>query len=218
MLKIDLHTHSLASPDGGLRRADYQSAIDRGLLDIIAVTDHNDITFAKKLHEEFGDKIIVGEEITAREGEIVGLYLNEAVPAGLSAAETADRIHAQNGLVYIPHPFETVRKGLTLSDLEGIAQSVDIVEFHNGRAIFQDRATKAIDWAKLYTLPGAASSDAHGKSGWGKTYSLIKEVPTRDTLAELLYNAKYTVGSPGVWGILYPKFNRTKKMLGMSHV
>lgn len=218
MLKIDLHTHSQASPDGGLRRADFQSAFDRGVLDYIAVTDHNTLTFATQLHAEFGDKIIVGEEVTTREGEIIGLYLTEEVPAGLSAAETADRIKAQGGLVYIPHPFESVRKGLPLADLESISQSVDIVEVHNGRAVFQDKATKAVDWAKLYKLPGAASSDAHGKSGWGKTYSVISDAPTRDTLAELLYHAKYEVGSPGVRGVLYPKFNRAKKKLGFSRV
>jgi hypothetical protein len=215
MLKVDLHTHSIASPDGSLRIADYQSMLDRGGLDYIAVTDHNTIEFALKALEKFGDKIIVGEEITAREGEIVGLYLTTAIPAGLSAAETADLIHKQGGLVYIPHPFETVRKGLTLDALEGIANTVDIVEVHNGRAIFQDRSTRAIDWAKLYQLPGAASSDAHGQFGWGKTYSMMKEAPTKEKLAERLYHATFNVESPGVRGVLYPKVNRMRKKLGL---
>lgn len=213
MFKVDLHTHSERSPDGSLRRADYQSALDRHMLDCIAVTDHNTIEFAQRLHAELGDKIIVGEEITAREGEIVGLYLRTAIPAGLSAAETADRIHEQGGLVYVPHPFETVRKGLSLEALEQIAESVDIVEVHNGRAMFQDRSARAVEWANLYQLPGAASSDAHGKHGWGKTYSVVAEAPTREHLAELLYEGTCTVGSPGVRGVLYPKVNRLKKKL-----
>lgn len=212
MYKVDLHTHSQQSPDGSLRRADYQSILDRGLLDVIAITDHNSISFAQKLHTELGEKIIVGEEITAREGEIIGLYLKEVVPAGLSAADTADRIHKQGGLVYIPHPFETVRKGLPLAALENISDAVDIIEVHNGRAI-QNKSNEAADWAKLYQLPGAASSDAHGKVGWGKTYSSIEEVPTRDTLAEQLMKATYTVGSPGLRGKLYPKFNRVRNKL-----
>lgn len=218
MLKVDLHTHSLASPDGSLQLADYQSVLDRGLLDYIAVTDHNTIEFALKAKEKLGDKIIIGEEITAREGEIVGLYLTTTIPAGLSAAETADLIHKQGGLVYIPHPFETVRKGLPLEALEGIASVVDIVEVHNGRAIFQDKSTRAIDWAKLYQLPGAASSDAHGRHGWGKTYSEIKGEPTKEMLAEQLYHATYQVASPGVRGVLYPKLNRMKKKLRITHV
>ena len=218
MFKIDLHTHSLQSPDGSLRITDYQSLLGRGDLHYIAVTDHNTIEYALKVKEKLGDKIIVGEEISAREGEIVGLYLSTAIPAGLSAAETADKIHEQGGLVYIPHPFETVRKGLPLEALEGIASAIDIIEVHNGRAIFQDRSTRTIDWAKLYQLPGAASSDAHGRYGWGKTYSVIKDRPTKENLAEQLYNATCKVGSPGVRGVLYPKVNRLRKKLGITHV
>jgi hypothetical protein len=217
MYKIDLHTHSVQSPDGSLRQTDYQSILDRGLLDVIAVTDHNNIAYAQKLHTELGDKIIVGEEITAREGEIIGLYLKEVIPAGLSAAETTDRIHKQGGIVYVPHPFETVRKGLPLAALEGISDAVDIVETQNGRAI-QNKSTKATDWAKLYQLPGAASSDAHGKYGWGRTYSVVDEVPTRENLIEQLIKATYFTGSPGLMGKLYPKFNRIRKMLGLCHV
>jgi predicted metal-dependent phosphoesterase TrpH len=217
MYKVDLHTHSQQSPDGSLRQADYQSILDRGLLDVIAVTDHNSISFAQKLHAELGEKIIIGEEITAREGEIIGLYLQEVVPAGLSAAETADRIHKQGGLVYIPHPFETVRKGLPLPVLEGISESVDIVEVHNGRAT-QNKSSKATDWAKLYQLPGAASSDAHGKVGWGRTFSSINDVPSKENLAEQLVKATHTVGSPGLRGKLYPKFNRVRKKLRLHRV
>lgn len=216
MYKIDLHTHSVQSPDGSLSKADYQSILDRGLLDVIAVTDHNTISFAQKLHTELGDKIIIGEEITAREGEIIGLYLKEVVPAGLSAAETADRIHQQGGIVYVPHPFETIRKGLTLPALEGISDAVDIVETQNGRAT-QNKSSKAIDWAKLYQLPGAASSDAHGKHGWGKTYSVVDMVPTKENLAEQLMKATYAFGSPGLRGKLYPKFNRVRKKLRLHH-
>jgi predicted metal-dependent phosphoesterase TrpH len=218
MFKVDLHTHSIKSPDGSLRRADYQSILDRGMLDVIAVTDHNSIEFAQQLHSELGNRIIIGEEITAREGEIIGLFLSSLIPAGLSAAETADHIHEQGGLVYVPHPFETVRTGLSLTDLENIAESVDIIEIHNGRAVFQDKATLAVDWAKRYQLPGAASSDAHGKHGWGKTYSLIAESPTKDNLSELLYSATYQVGSPGIRGMLYPKVNRMRRRLGFKHV
>lgn len=216
MYKVDLHTHSVASPDGSLRKADYQSILDRGLLDVIAVTDHNTIDFAKMLKKEFGTRIIVGEEISTHEGDIVGLYLSSVVPPGLSAAETADRIHELGGIVYIPHPFETHRKGLSLSALEDISESVDIVEIHNGRETLQKRGLQATDWAKLYQLPGAASSDAHGKYGWCKTYSLLSEIPNRDNIGELLFGATYNVGFPGIRGILYPKFNRVRKMLGLQ--
>jgi predicted metal-dependent phosphoesterase TrpH len=121
MPRVDLHTHSLASPDGALRAADYTVMLASGRLNYIAVTDHNRIDFALQLQAQLGPQIIVGEEITTTDGEIIGLYLHEVVPAGLSTLEAVQRIRQQGGLVYVPHPFETVRKGITAATLDTIA-------------------------------------------------------------------------------------------------
>lgn len=210
MVKADFHTHSTVSPDGALAPKHYQRMLQRRSLDCIAVTDHNTIAAAQQLHAELGDAIIVGEEITTAEGEIIGLYLTETIPPNLSAAETVQRIHAQGALVYVPHPFETVRKGLNESVLKQIADGVDIMEVHNGRAVFQNRTSQALAWIAAHGVPGAASSDAHGVAGWGRTYSMLEAMPTRDTLVALLAKASYQRGFPGVRGILYPKFNRLR--------
>jgi predicted metal-dependent phosphoesterase TrpH len=209
--KVDFHTHSVASPDGALRTVDYKHALDRGKLDCVAVTDHNMIDFARELHAQFGDRIIIGEEITTLAGEIIGLFLTNPIAAGLSPAETVAKIHEQGGLVYVPHPFETVRKGLTPETLDTIAADVDIIEAYNGRAVFQNRSDQTIAWATAYTTPIAAASDSHGHIGWGKTYTILPESPTRDNLITLLAKAEYKHGSPGVRGLLYPKFNRLRK-------
>lgn len=211
MIKVDLHTHSIASPDGSLTERDYRKMLDTGKLDCIAVTDHNTISFAKELHAKLGDRIIIGEEITTLEGEIIGLYLTETVKPGMSAADTVRAIKQHGGLVCIPHPFETVRKGVTHATLEVIANDVDIIETRNGRAVFQNKSKHAKAWAVLHRAPGAASSDAHGWHGWGRTYSIIREMPTRATLAALLASATYKVGLPGVRGVLYPKLNRIRR-------
>src|SRR4051812_4619386 len=112
MFKIDLHTHSVESKDGGISFEQYAHALSTNRLDVIAITDHDTIDFATHAQTELGDRIIVGEEIMSTGGEIVGLYLKEAVKAGLSPLETVKQIREQGGLVYVPHPFETVRKGL----------------------------------------------------------------------------------------------------------
>jgi predicted metal-dependent phosphoesterase TrpH len=213
MFKVDLHTHSQGSPDGGLTRGDYQRMLTSGKLDFIAVTDHDSIAFAQELHQDLGEQIIVGEEITTADGELIGLYLKEKIPAGLMAPEAAKAIHAQGGLVYVPHPFETVRKGLSLAVLEEIAPEVDIVETKNGRAVFQNRSEQTLAWSKKKQLPGAASSDAHGRHGWGKTFSVVSQVPTRDNLSGLLTKAEYHAGSPGLRGVMHPKINRLRKKL-----
>lgn len=211
MFKLDLHTHSTASPDGALKLEDYRKILLSGKLNGVAITDHNRIDFAVQAQAELGDNIIVGEEITALEGELIGLYLSEVIPAGLSALETTQRIHRQGGLVYVPHPFETVRKGISLETLDTIADQVDIVETYNGRSM-QNRAGQAAQWAGEHYIAGAASSDAHGHHGWGNTYTTIASAPTRETLVALLTDATYNTKSTGLIGRLYPKLSRLRKV------
>ncbi|HSD55772.1 MAG TPA: PHP domain-containing protein [Candidatus Saccharimonadales bacterium] len=209
--KIDLHTHSVLSPDGAITADHYRAMLKSRRLDCIAVTDHNSIDLALRLREELGAKIIVGEEITTKVGEVVGLFLSKTVPPNLGLAETVEHIREQGGVVYIPHPFETVRKGISEDDLTSIADEVDIMEVHNGRAIFQNRSIDAQAWADLHSVPGVASSDSHGFVGWGKTYTEVSEMPTVDNIVNVLKNAEYHYASPGLSGILYPKFNRLRK-------
>lgn len=210
--KVDFHTHSVASPDGSLGEAQYRRMLETGGLDYIAVTDHNTIDTARTLRDKIGEQIIVGEEITTREGEIIGLYLSAVVPAGLSARDTAERIRRQGGLVYIPHPFETVRKGMSAESLDEIADLIDIIEGYNGRAVFQNFTKRALTWAAVHDKSVAAASDAHGRAGWGRTYTLLERKPTRDDLIQqLATEANFVRGFPGVRGLLYPKVNRWNK-------
>jgi predicted metal-dependent phosphoesterase TrpH len=211
--KVDFHTHSTASPDGWLRLTDYADMIANGTLDYIAITDHDRIDFALEAQAALGDSIIVGEEIKSLEGELIGLYLTEPVPSGLTALETAEQIRAQHGLVYVPHPFETVRSGITDAALYKIAKLVDIIEVYNGRAMFQNRSHQSRAWAEQHSKPGAASSDSHGLIGWGRTYTEIAIPPARKTLVRSLQQARYHEEMVGFVGAMYPKFNRLRKRL-----
>lgn len=213
MYKIDLHTHSVASPDGGITAEQYAHALSKGLLDIIAVTDHNQIDFAVGLQKQLGDKIIVGEEIMTTMGEIVGLYLSERVVPGLSPQETIRQIKEQNGLVYIPHPFESVRRGLHPAILEELVDHLDIIEVCNGRAWVQNRGAQAVIWAKLNHVVGAASSDAHGPRGLGRTYTRVKTLPGREDLPSALLHGVPETERPSVRSLLYPKYHRLRKKI-----
>jgi predicted metal-dependent phosphoesterase TrpH len=208
--KTDFHTHSLASPDGSLGLPDYRAMLGGGL-DYIAITDHNTIDFAVQARKSLGEGIIVGEEVTTQDGEIIGLFLRELVPPGLPPAAAVELIHRQGGLVYVPHPFETVRSGLTAAALDTITAEVDIVEVFNGRALFQNKSPEAKRWAAAHQVPAAAASDAHGRRGWGKTYTLLDEPPTAENLSTILPRAALVEQSVGLGGALYPKLNRLRK-------
>ncbi len=213
MFKVDLHTHSNLSKDGGITEAQYRYILEQGNLDCIAIADHNQIDFAVLLQRSLGNKIIVGEEIMTNRGEIIGLYLTQLVAPHQSPLDTAKAIRAQGGLVYIPHPFETVRHGLQESDMEAISDYIDIVEVHNGRAVLQNRSNKALLWSTMHQKPWAASSDAHGAKGLGKTYTILKEMPEHATLLDLVTKGQAIVARPPMKTLLYPKFNRVKKRL-----
>ena len=216
MFKVDLHTHSVASPDGGISLEQYRQLLDTGKLDRIAITDHNTAEFALHAQAVLGDRIIVGEEIMTSRGEIIGLYLTETVPGGLTPEETIEKIKAQGGIVYVPHPFETIRSGLPPHILESIATSIDIIEICNGRAFLQNRSSQTVVWARLNNVTGAASSDAHGIAGAGKTYSSLTELPTKETLVTLLQRATHHTGRPSPRALLYPKYHRLRKRVKKS--
>lgn len=215
MIKIDFHTHSTASPDGGLCLEYYRKALSSGRLDYAAITDHDTVGSAQKIQRELGEQIIVGEEISSLDGHIIGLYLTHAVEPGLSAAETIAAIHAQDGLVYIPHPLETVRHGLALEVLNVCADGIDIIEGYNGRAFFQNKSREAIAWAAEHHKPTAAGSDAHGRFGWPRTYTELPEAPTRENLVDVLTKARCVYRPPLYAAVLYPKFNRLRHKINL---
>jgi predicted metal-dependent phosphoesterase TrpH len=213
MIRVDLHTHSVASPDGGITLKQYRRVLEAGILDCIAITDHNSIDFATRAKAALGDRIIVGEEIMTSLGEIIGLFLDRPIKSGMSPEETITAIKSQDGVVYVPHPFETIRKGLHPATLELIQNDIDILEVCNGRAFLQNRSQQALVWAKLNQVAVAASSDAHGIVGLGRTYTDVSEIPSSDTIAALLKNGTLHTMRPKVRGLLYPKYHTVRKKL-----
>ena len=214
MLKVDLHTHSIASPDGSITIDQYRNILDKNKLDCIAITDHNRIDFALNTQSQLGaDKIIVGEEINTRQGEIIGLFLNTLVQPHQNIEDTIKQIKSQGGIVYIPHPFETVRSGVSREVLDRIKDSVDLVESANGRAFFQNLGPEAHAWAHIRRIPTLASSDAHRALAITKTYSVMSEIPTAENIVILAKTARKFYGRPSMLDILAPKLNRLKKAL-----
>ncbi len=213
MIKVDFHTHSIASPDGGITPTQYESVLESGLLDCIAVTDHNRIDLALELHKKHGNKIIVGEEIMTSEGEIIGLFLKEPITPHMPAVATAKAIKQQGGIVYIPHPFETVRRGLNVETLNELVALVDIVEVHNGRAVFQNKGPQAAVWTKLHHKLRAASSDAHGLKGLGGNHTVVEKIPTAENFAKVLATGHLMTKRPPLITLLYPKANRLRNRI-----
>ncbi|HEV2339266.1 MAG TPA: PHP domain-containing protein [Patescibacteria group bacterium] len=212
-MNIDLHTHSILSHDGGIREKDYCNALKHGILDCIAITDHNTIDFALSCQKKLGKKIIIGEEITTNEGHLIGLFLAEVIPAYQSIAETITQIKEQNGLVYVPHPFDIMREGIGETLLQIHQSDIDIVEVFNARVVWRNQNARAKKYAQNYNIRGASSSDAHSEKGLGYAYSKIRGPIEKNTLVTMLKNASYYKTYLPYWHYMMPKLNRLHKLL-----
>ena len=211
MYKVDLHTHTDASPDGGITKRQVENLLETKL-DVIAITDHHTTDMAVQLHKKHGNKIIVGQEITSIEGDIIGLYLKETIPSGLPAKKVIKFIHGQGGLVYIPHPFDWFQhRGLGEDLMNNLADQIDIIEVQNARSLTPGSARKAANFARRHKLAMAASSDGHGVAGVARGYSILTEIPTRNTLLELLDSATYVNRGASFKSVLEPHRNRRRK-------
>lgn len=208
--KVDLHTHSIISQDGGITATQYEKILQTGELDCVAITDHNETSFARIMQKKLGDRIIIGEEIRTNEGEIIGLYLTETIPGGISVDETLASIKHQGGLVYLPHPYERFRKGWQAGTIDRMAEDIDIVEVFNGRGRFRGKTVLAERFAQKNNISQAASSDAHGWQGLGHTSSTLTEFPTHKTLKKLLNNAILDKTYAPIYTNFYPLLNKIK--------
>jgi predicted metal-dependent phosphoesterase TrpH len=180
-MKLDMHVHTSGSFDClSDPRAVVERAIARGI-DRICVTDHNEIAAAVQLQHAHPDRVIVGEEIkTAERVDIIGLFLSERIPKGTPARETCERIRAQGGIVYVPHPF-AVGKGGGGSVLDSIEDMIDAFEGFNARIHDPVLNERAVVWARERGIPIGAGSDAHTLRELGQAWV---EMPGFDGAAD----------------------------------
>lgn len=187
MLKADLHIHTKYSMDCN---TPLEKIISRCLelgISCIAIADHGTAEGALEMQAMAPFRVIVAEEILTTHGEIMGMFLKETIPSGLSVEETLSRIKAQGGLVNIPHPFETIRGSALNSDvIETIAGQIDIVEVFNSRSPFAANSAKARVFAEKHGIARGAGSDAHTLREIGHAYVEMPEFNGKDEFRHAL--------------------------------
>jgi predicted metal-dependent phosphoesterase TrpH/glycosyltransferase involved in cell wall biosynthesis len=167
----DLHLHTSWSHDCSIDVDDLLNHAEAQGLGAIAVTDHNAIGGAlEAVGRARGRRLVVipGEEIkTAEDGEVIGLFLREEIPAGMSFGETIDAIRTQGGLVYVPHPFDRLHAIPSPATLHRHLAEIDVFEVYNARLLFEAYNEEALRFARKYNLTPGAGSDAHVLAGVG---------------------------------------------------
>lgn len=167
----DLHMHTSWSHDCAVDPADLIMYAEGSGLGAIAVTDHNVFGGAletTELAHEHELIVIPGEEIkTDGQGEVIGLFLNEEIPRGMSFPDTVAAIKEQGGLVYLPHPFDRMHSIPDAATIQHHLADIDVFEVYNARLLFEGYNEEALRFARKYNLTMGAGSDAHVLQGVG---------------------------------------------------
>ena len=170
-ITIDLHLHTDWSHDCSIPAEDLLDHAEGIGLGGIAVTDHNVFGGALEavdLARERDLVVIPGEEIkTDNQGEVIGLFLEEEIPRGMSFADTLAAIREQGGLVYLPHPFDRLHAIPDPATIHRHLAEIDIFEVYNARLLRDSFNDEALRFARKYRLLQGAGSDAHVLQGVG---------------------------------------------------
>jgi predicted metal-dependent phosphoesterase TrpH/glycosyltransferase involved in cell wall biosynthesis len=165
----DLHMHTSWSHDCAIEVDELLTHAETEGLGAIAITDHNAFGGAREaLAATTILTVIPGEEIkTDRQGEVIGLFLAEEIPKGMSFADTVAAIKEQDGLVYLPHPFDRLHAIPDATTLRRHLGDIDVFEVYNARLLFDAYNDEALRFARKYNLTMGAGSDAHVLQGVG---------------------------------------------------
>jgi predicted metal-dependent phosphoesterase TrpH len=167
----DLHMHTSFSHDCSIPPDELVAHAAEQGLGAIAVTDHNvfgGALAAVEAARELDLVVIPGEEVkTGGDGEVIGLFLEEEIPRGMSFAETVAAIRDQGGLVYVPHPFDRMHSIPSPATLSRHVADIDVFEVYNARLLFEAYNDEALRFARKYNLVQGAGSDAHVLQGVG---------------------------------------------------
>ena len=188
----DFHVHTRFSPDSVMSEDRFiRLAMERGLTHV-AITNHNNVEGAEAVRDRVAElgleerlHVILGEEVSSSDGEIIGLFLTKTIPPGSSADATADAIHAQGGLVSIPHPYDPFRRShIGEAPLLRLAEAgkIDAIEVFNSRVTFARHNEEAAELAARYGIPGIACSDAHSGLEVAMSFNAL---PAFNTAGEL---------------------------------
>jgi predicted metal-dependent phosphoesterase TrpH len=191
LIDIDLHMHTDHSGDCATPvEALLGEAKARGL-DAIAITDHNEISGALEAREKAeGIKIIVAEEVkTGDQGEVIGLFIEDKIPRGMTLQETIAEIKRQGGLVYVPHPFDRLHSVPDYPHLLDVLEDVDAIEVFNPRVAISSFNEEAVRFAEKYRIVCGAGSDAHVTAGLGSVRIRMREFDGPEEFLESLRDA-----------------------------
>ncbi|HWG09420.1 MAG TPA: PHP domain-containing protein [Solirubrobacteraceae bacterium] len=214
LIDVDLHMHTDHSHDCATPVEVLLATARAQGLGAIAVTDHNEISGALQARaqaQDAGVKVIVGEEVkTAGQGEVIGLFIEEKIPRGLTLQETVAEIKRQGGIVYVPHPFDRMHAVPDYEHLLTILDDVDAIEVFNPRVAIGAFNDEAVRFAAKYRLPAGAGSDSHVAQGLGSARIRMHDFDGPQEFLQSLRDAEIVMGRSSLLYVQALKFLQTR--------
>lgn len=199
-LRVEFHCHTIASKDSLTRPEALVAACRKKGIDRVVVTDHNTIAGALAAQKFDPERVIIGEEIMTRSGELLAAYVTEEIPAGLPPKEAIERLREQGAFISVSHPFDVHRSGhWQEADLREIAPLVDAIEVFNARCFHQAHNDQSLAFARALNLPGTAGSDAHTAFELGKAVLVMAPFEGADGFRAALPSAAIDASLSSPW-------------------
>jgi len=186
LLRADMHIHTEYSMDCTMPLDKIIARCQELGINCVVIADHGTIEGGLRMRELAPFTVIVAEEILTPYGEIMGMFLEEDIPNGLSVEETIAQIKAQGGLVCVPHAFDIFRPSALGEKIEEFAEQIDVIEVFNSRCPLLRSSAKALAFAQKYAIAQSAGSDAHTPSEIGNAYVEMPEFKGKDDFLQAL--------------------------------
>lgn len=184
-----------------------QAGIDR-----VVITDHNTIQGALDAWQIEPERVIVGEEIMTRQGELLAIFVQETVPGDLSALQTIQLLRDQGAFISVSHPFDRMRRGQWLdADLAMITPLIDAIEIFNARCLLPGFNNRAKRYAANHGLPGTVGSDAHTPSEIGGVYMRLPPFGDAASLKQVIHQGQLQATLSNPWVHFFSSLAKRKK-------
>ncbi len=218
VIDVDLHMHTDHSPDCATPVEVLLATAREQGLGAIAVTDHNEVSGALEARARAAEsdpahpiEVIVGEEVkTASEGEVIGLFIEERIPRGMTLVETIAEIRRQGGVVYVPHPFDRMHAVPDYEHLLPVLEEVDAIEVYNPRVAIGAFNEEAARFAAKYRIAAGAGSDSHVARGLGSVRVRMRDFEGPQEFLQSLRDAEIVTRPTSLLYVQALKFLETR--------
>ncbi len=240
MGKADLHIHTCLSDGMATPQQVLEYVQERTDLDVIAITDHDSFEGAWAVREAWAKgryrfQVVTGMEVTAIEGHILALFVEEPLPSLRPAAEVVEAIHRQGGIAIVAHPLSVITRSLNRRDIERLMTHpeplahADGLELANGFSrslpLMNGRLRTVHALAERFHLARVGGSDAHFLPAIGSGYTLFPGRTAEDLRRAILERATQAacgrhprLWELGLWAVLVQQWRGltvTPRTLGL---